>query len=282
VRASVIVYGVVALGAFVVESPLGGNVVRLGWLLAGPVAALTIQRNTRTMVAVIVATSLIWNGAYIGMAFMPADRVASADYYDSLASFIDTLPQPLRVEVVPTATYGQADELALHINGIARGWETQLDRELNPEFYGDGLDAELYHQWLLEHAVSIVALPLGALREMSESEATVIRGHPAYLAPVWADHDWQVFRVVDAAPLADNDAVVVDVQPEDLTIRATRTGWTIVKFRFTDLYQVSQGDACIESTADGWIRLLVERPGQIQLTISPSVDAVTNHHAECG
>ena len=33
VRWAAIVYGVVAVGAFVIKSPLGGNVVRLGWLV---------------------------------------------------------------------------------------------------------------------------------------------------------------------------------------------------------------------------------------------------------
>ncbi len=230
--------------------------MRLGWLLAGPVAALTLMSHRRTMVPVIVAASLIWNVAYISMAFRPADRTASTAYYDSLVSFVDTLPQPRRVEVVPTHTFAQADTLALRINGIARGWETQLDRELNPEFYTGRLDAETYHRWLLDHAVSIVALPLGRLRATSQDEADVIRSRPSYLREVMANDEWKVYAVVDPAPLADNGATVVDVQPEALTIVATRTGWTTVKFRFTDLYRVSEGVACIEPTSDGWTRAL--------------------------
>ncbi|HEX2781936.1 MAG TPA: hypothetical protein VHN36_00020, partial [Ilumatobacteraceae bacterium] len=135
VRWVAIVYGLVAVGAFIVRSPLGGNVVRLGWLVAGPTAALTLATHRRIMVPLIVVASLIWNGEYISMAFKPADRTASAGFYDSLVSYIDSLPRPVRVEVVPTHTFAQADTLALRIDGIARGWETQLDRVLNPEFY---------------------------------------------------------------------------------------------------------------------------------------------------
>ncbi|HEX2785122.1 MAG TPA: hypothetical protein VHN36_16175, partial [Ilumatobacteraceae bacterium] len=191
------------------------------------------------------------------------------------------LPRPVRVEVVPTHTFAQADTLALRIDGIARGWETQLDRVLNPEFYTDRLDAETYHRWLLEHAVSIVALPLGRLRALSEDEAAVIRSRPTYLREAWANDDWQVYVVDDASPLVDNGATVVDVQPDELTVDATRTGWTILRFRFTDLYTVSQGAACIEPTSDGWIRVFVEQPGRIRLTISLSIDAVINHRAPC-
>ena len=277
VRWAAITYGVVIIGAFVVKSPLGGNVVRLGWLAAGPAAALTLKWHRRTVVPAIVAASLAWNAAYIPLAFKPADRTASADYYDTLVSYLDTLPQPLRIEVVPTQTFAQADTLALRIDGIARGWETQLDRELNPEFYTGRLDAETYHRWLLEHAVSIVALPLGKLRDVSLDEAAVIRGGPSYLREVWQNDDWQVYAVADASPLADNGTTVVDVQPDELTIKATRTGWTTLKFRFTDLYEVSEGDACLAPTDEGWIDIFVRQPGRIRLSISLSIDAVFDH-----
>ena len=282
VRWGAIVYVSVAIGAFVMKSPLGGNVVRLGWLVAGPVAALTLRSHRRTMVPLIVAASLIWNLAYISMAFRPADRTASTAYYDSLVSYLDTYSRPVRVEVVPTHTFAQADTLALRINGIARGWETQLDRELNPEFYTGRLDAGTYHRWLLDHAVSVVALPLGRLRALSQDEAGVIRSRPNYLREVMANDEWKVYEVIDPSPLVDNGATVVDVQPDELTIDATRTGWTTLRFRFTDLYRVSEGAACIEPTSDGWIRVLVEQPGRIRLTVGLSADAVFKRGTICG
>ncbi|MEP7202420.1 MAG: hypothetical protein ABI894_07420 [Ilumatobacteraceae bacterium] len=274
VRWGVVMYGVVVIGAFMLKSPLGGNVVRLGWLIAGPAAALTLARHRRTMVPAIVAVSLIWNAAYISMAFMPADRTASATYYDSLVSYVDSLPRSVRIEVVPTQTFAHADFLAHRIDGIARGWETQLDRELNPEFYTGRLDAGTYHRWLLEHAVSIVALPLGTLRDGSLDEAAVIRSRPTYLREVWENDDWQVYAVADAMPLVDNGAALVDVQPDELMIDAARTGWTTLKFRFTNLYEVSEGAACLEPSDEGWIRIFVERPGRIRLTISLTFEAI--------
>ena len=280
VRWAVITYAVVVMCAFVVKSPLGGNVVRLGWLAAGPEAALTLRRHRRTVVPAIVAASLVWNAAYIPLAFMPADRTASDGYYDSLVSYLDTLPRPVRVEVVPTQTFAQADTFALRVDGIARGWETQLDRRLNPEFYTGRLDADTYHRWLLEHAVSIVALPLGSLRDVSLDEAAVIRSRPTYLREVWKNDDWQVYVVADASPLVDNDATVVDVQPDELTIDATRTGWTTLKFRFTDLYRVAEGAACIAPADGGWIRVFVEQPGRIRLTISLSIKALLGVEGE--
>jgi hypothetical protein len=281
VRWIAVVYGVVILGAFVVRSPLGGNVVRLGWLLAGPAAALTLRSHRRALVPVIVVAALIWNGEYISMAFRPADRTAFARYYDSLVSYLGTVQRPFRIEVVPTHTFAHADTLALRIGGIARGWETQLDRDLNPEFYTGRLDDETYHRWLLENAVSIVALPLGQLRATSEDEASVIRHQPNYLREVFANENWEVYEVVDASPLVDNGATLADVQPDELTIDASRTGWTTVKFRFTEMYEVSEGAACLEPSSDGWIRIFVEEPGRIRLTIALSVDAVLKGRQTC-
>jgi hypothetical protein len=281
VRWAAVIYGVVAIGAFLVESPLGGNVVRLGWLVAGPAAALSVRKHRRVVVPVFAAFSLIWSWSYVKMAFLPADQTASAEYYDSLAEYLHTLPQPLRVEVVPTSTFGQADQLALQINGIARGWETQIDRELNPVFYGGALDTSTFHQWLLDHAVSVVALPLGGVQDKSHDEEAIIRSEPSYLRPVWSNQDWRVYRVRDASPLADNGATVTDVQPESLTIRAPRAGWTEVKFRFTSLYQVSTGSACIDESPDGWIRLLVQKPGTIRLTVALSPDQLLNPQPDC-
>lgn len=121
-----------------------------------------------------------------------------------------------------------------------------------------------------------MALPLGRLREISHDEAAVIRGGPSYLRKIWEDDDWQVFEVVDASPLVDNGAVVVDVQPDEIAVDATRTGWATLKFRFTSMYTVSEGDACLEPADGGWIHIFVERPGRIRLTVRSSIDVVVN------
>lgn len=275
VRWAVGIYGAVAITAFIVKSPLGGNVVRLGWLAAGPAAALTIRRHRRVVLPMFAVFTLIWSWAYVRIAFEPANASASAEYYESLGSYLATLPQPQRVEVVPTETFGQADELALETMGIARGWERQLDLELNPEFYDENFDADMFHRWLLEDAVSVVALPSESVRVEAQPEADIVLSEPDFLRLTWSNADWKVYEVVDATPLADHGARVVDVQPESLTIEASRTGWSLVRFRYTDLYQVEEdGVACLEESPDGWIRMLVHEPGTIHLRIALSSEAL--------
>ncbi len=269
VRWTVGVYALVAIAAFVVKSPLGGNVVRLGWLASGPAGAVVIRRHRRTLLPAFAAFSLIWGWAYVSMSIQRSTPTASAAYYESLASYINALPGEQRVEVVPTDTYLQADVLAIEIN-IARGWETQIDRELNPEFYGNQLTDANFHLWLQQHAVQYVAVPLVGVHDKSIDEVAIINARPSYLRQVWADSKWKLYRVLDPLPLADNNATVIDVQPESLTIDARSVGTSIVRFRFTRLYSVTSGDACVSANPDGWIALDVRQPGVIQLDISVS------------
>ena len=281
VRLGAVLYGLVALAAFVVRSPLGGNVVRLGWLMTAPLAVLVIRGQRPWVLPTALAACLVWTFSPVKAALHIGDRTADAAYYDSLAAEVHKLPQPTRIEAVPTLTFGQADELALRTSGIARGWESQLDRAMNPEFYTDRLDADVFHRWLLEHAVGYVALPLGSVQQYSQAEAALVRSEPAYLHLVWQNDDWKLYAVRDAAPLASNGSRVVDVQPESLTIDVVTPGPTVVKFRYTELYRVATGDACIEPTADGWINLVVRAPGRVTLTIDAAEVTVLHRTPSC-
>jgi hypothetical protein len=98
---------------------------------------------------------------------------------------------------------------------------------------------------------------------------------------VWADSNWKLYRVLDPLPLADNHATVIDVQPESLTIDAHAAGPTTVRFRFTHMYAVTSGDACVSANPDGWIALDVRRPGIIRLEISVANSLSFGHGPTC-
>ncbi|MEO5900352.1 MAG: hypothetical protein ABIR68_09495 [Ilumatobacteraceae bacterium] len=278
---TVVAYTLAAAFAFLVRTPLGGNIVRLGWLAAGPAAAIGLRRHRRVFVSFIAALSLVWGWSYAKMAFRSTDATATEQFYDSLAAYVNASPGGVhRVEVVPTETYRQADELALEIN-VARGWDTQLDRKYNPQLYARTLTNATFHRWLDDNAVGLVALPLGRLQHTAHLETTLIRAHPDYLQLAWANADWQVFRVVHGQPLATNGAIVQRVEPEALTIDATRTGTTTIKFRYSRLYRVTNGEACTTRAPGGWIDLHVARPGRITIRISLSAEALLGSTPTC-
>ena len=275
------VYAAAALGAFVVRTPLGGNVVRLGWLAAGPAAVWGMRRHRRGAIAIVAALSILWGWSYAKMAFLPKDVTAAEHFYDPLAAQVASMAGGVqRVEVVPTATFRQADELALQLS-LARGWDTQLDRKFNETLYSPALDATAYHHWLVDNSVTLVALPLGPLQSAARREAAVIRARPTYLQLVWSDADWELFRVADAPALATNGATVTTVHPESLAIDAPRAGVTIVRFRYTPLYDVTRGDACVTRAPDGWIDVHVRRPGPIVLEVRLSARGLLGPARAC-
>jgi hypothetical protein len=281
VRYAVLVYALLGVGAFVIRSPLGGNIVRLAWLAAGPAAVLLIRRHRRVLVGVVAVVSVIWGWSYAKMAFVRGDATRTEAFYDPLAAFIHTLPGGVqRVEVVPTETFRQADELATEIN-LARGWETQLDRRYNPELYGTTLTADAYRQWLSANSISLVALPTGRLQHAAHKEIAIIESHPSYLTLAWSNTDWHVYRVGESQPLATNGVSVTDVQPEALTVVAPHAGQSTIRFRYTKWYRVTAGAACVTSDRNGWIVLHVDRPGTITLTISVTLPSIIGYRPSC-
>jgi hypothetical protein len=280
-RAIVIAYAIAAVLAFVIRSPLGGNIVRLGWLAAGPAAIIALRPPRRVVMSVLAVLSLVWGWSYAKLAFLPKTAAVTERFYDSLATYVHTLPDAVqRVEVVPTDTFRQADELALEID-IARGWETQLDRKYNPELYASNLSADAFQQWLMDNSVSLVALPNNGLEHASHREADLIRSHPSYLRLAWSNSDWQVFDVVDATPLATNGATITRVRAEALTINATQPGISTVRFRYTKLYRVTTGSACITRAPGGWINLHVASPGPITLEVTLTTKTLLGPSPTC-
>ena len=127
----------------------------------------------------------------------------------------------------------------------------------------------------MDNAVALVALPKARLHPDALAEAAVVRARPSYLAPIWSNADWDVFRVVDAAPLATNGATVTEIRPQSILVQAQRVGVTIVRFRYTSAYRVRSGAACLSEAPGGWIRLDVRSAGAVKLVVSNLPDILT-------
>lgn len=280
VRTAMLLYAALVVAAFIVRSPLGGNVVRLGWLTTGALSLLFVPMNRRLLTVGIVVLTIAWNGVYL-----PFDRsltVASAhaSFYEPVERFLASVPGVHRVEVVSTDTRREADVLAQHFP-LARGWQTQVDRARNPIFYSDALTTTTYGQWLQENAVSYIAVPKRLLHHDARVEASIVKAMTSELRVVENVADWTIYEVRSPQALATNGAEVVKVTPESLQIRADRPGWSVVRFRYTHLYVVASGDACIEPTSDGWIHLLVRSPGEITLNVRLNLDDIGRSSDQC-
>jgi hypothetical protein len=204
VRIGCVLTAAVCLGAFFVHSPLGANAGRLPLLLSAPVLLLGSRRGRRASLAASVAVAVIaavQTTQIVKVAYATAhDRSTTEAYYHDVVSYLLDQPAAVRVEIPFTAQHWETAYVAEHIP-IARGWERQIDRRLNPEFYDQEapLDATTYHAWLLRNEVTHVALPDTEFDPSSAGEAQLIRNGLDYLEPVYRDRHWTVF-VVEASP----------------------------------------------------------------------------------
>jgi hypothetical protein len=202
VRLAAALYAVALIGAFAIDTPVGGNATRLAALLAAPLLAGVLWRSHRVALCVIAPVLLYWMLATpVKDSFAIAGNPSvEASYYVPLRAELARLRHgaPTIVEVPLTAAHWEAADLAGHDGvSLARGWERQLDTRYAALFYRPGLTASAYDAWLGENHVAYVALPDTKLDHAGRAEgALVARGLP-YLREVWHSRHWRLYEVID-------------------------------------------------------------------------------------
>jgi hypothetical protein len=290
-RIGVALYALGCTAAFLIDTPVGGNVVRLGALAAGPLMALVLWPKRRTALLLLAPFLLWWqwNAAVNDVRTASGDPSVHAAYYAPLLSALDRAGAQGgasgRIEIPFTRLHWEARHVAPHVP-LARGWERQLDLEVNPLFYGDQTDAPpltaaRYHAWLDRMAVRWVAVPDVRLDYSAKDEARLIaRGLP-YLRLVWRGAHWRLYEVRDPTPLADPPARVLQTDTDALTLSVPRPATVKLRVRWTPYWAIAAGDACVEPDGD-WTRLRVREAGTIRLATRFSLGRIGSRAARCG
>jgi hypothetical protein len=150
---------------------------------------------------------------------------------------------------------------------IARGWERQLDRKLNPLFYKDVLTATEYRLWLDDLGVGFIAVPDAPLDYAAEGEARLIAQGVPYLDLAFRSKDWSIYRVRDAAPVAIGAGELVKLTPEGFVVDARRPGTALVKVNWTPYWSIEEGTGCVEESSRGYTNLHVREPGRFKVGV---------------
>jgi hypothetical protein len=290
-RIGVALYALGCTAAFLLDTPVGGNVVRLGALAAGPLAALVLWRRRTVALACLVPFLLWWQwtAAVNDVRTASGDPSVHAAYYAPLLAALERAGAhggaAGRVEVPFTRLHWEARWVAPAFP-LARGWERQLDVERNAVFYAHGgldaapLTAARYRAWLQRSGVRWVALPDVRLDYSAKPEARLIaRGLP-YLRPVWRGAHWRLYEVVGAAPLAQPPTRVLRADADGLALEVPRPGTVRLRVRWTPYWAVTHGDACVEPDGD-WTRVRVRRAGTIRLATRFSLGRIGAEDARC-
>jgi hypothetical protein len=253
------VYAAAAAAAYVVPTPLGGNVSRLGQYVAGPLLACLLLRRGRgahLALAVLSVPLVIWQWYPVidPIAIAGADPSTRASYYEPVLAFLRAQDVPIsRVEIPSTYRKWEAAYAAPHVL-LARGWERQLDIGYNTIFYSDGLTAETYREWLEANGVAYVALPDTRLDESSLAERELLERGLPYLEPVWRNPHWRVWRVKGFRGLVDGSATLTHLAPDKFVLEVHEPGDVVVRVRATRHWSVPAG-GCAQATDDGWTQL---------------------------
>jgi hypothetical protein len=285
-RIAAVLYALLGLAVFVIDTPVGGNVARLGQLCAGPVAALMLWPRRRLALACLAPLLLWWQlgPAVRDVHTAQGDPSVHAAYYAPLLAELHARGADGtdgRLEIPFTKVHWEARHLAPAIP-LARGWERQLDREVNPLFYNDAvLTPRRYRAWLDRMAVRWVAVPDVALDYSAKDEAELIaRGLP-YLREIWRGVHWRLYAVADPMPLADPPARVLAGTTDSLTLAAPQPATIHLRVRWSPYWAVARGDACV-APDDDWTRLEVRTAGTVHLTMDFSPLRIASHAARCG
>jgi hypothetical protein len=285
-RIGAVLYLLMCLALFLVDTPVGGNATRLGALTAAPLLALGAWgRRPAWLVAVALVPLLYWQ--WVAPVRDLTDAVGEpsveASYYEPLLAELEQRApsEPFRVQVPPTRNRWEARYVGQEFP-LARGWLRQAESDDFDLFENGNLTPDEYRAWLDERGVRFVALSLDAEPDyLSEDEIELVRGGLPYLEEVWSNEDWELYEVTDPAPLA---SAPVRLEETGFEVDAPAAGEIEVAVRWSPYYRVIEGDACVRERGD-WTVLDARAAGTIRVDARMSLggiaDALTGATEAC-
>jgi hypothetical protein len=274
-RVAALLYALAAVAAWAIPTPVGGNTVRLGALVGGPLLLMARGRRLGVpVIALLVAFGVWqWSAAVRDLAHSAGDRATQASFYRPLNDFLASVRgAPFRVEIPFTFSHWETAEVAPRF-ALARGWLRPDDVEYNHLFYGGRLDAATYRTWLADHGVRFVAVPRAKPDYSARAELSLIASRPPYLRPVWSSRDWRVYEVTPVASIG-----VTRLGVNDADVRVGPAGSAVARVRWSP-YWAAAG-ACVEKAGE-WTRVVARRPGSYRLHQSFSPARVLDHGRRC-
>jgi hypothetical protein len=265
-------YAVVAAGAFVLSSPLGGNVVRLVTLAATPLLLVPLAARgfrPRAVAIACLAAGLTWQAlpAAEGLKRTAGTKAADESFWYPVEAFLGRHHDPnYRVEVVATTGHWEALYLARRGVALARGWYRQDDWPENAVLYGP-LSTPRYRAWLRRMAVRYVLLPDDRLDWSAGREATRLAAG-ALGPPVARLGGWTVYELDDPTPLATpaRGIRVRGMTSDAITLQVSRPGRYHLRLRYTPYWKVARASAACVMPRRPWGTTLVAlRPGVVRL-----------------
>ena len=281
VRVGAVLAALGVLAAFAVHTPVGLNATRLPVMFTLPVVAgyavvpERLAARMRPAVAAPVALGLVlvvlawWlPPVLVGDLRDAGNASAYPSYFAPLRAELARRGPVGRIEVPPTRDYWEA----AYATPLARGWLRQVDLARNPLFFTGTLTPAEYRDWLVGNGVEYVAVADVEGSWVGAREATLIRAGLPYLAQVWRDAHWTLYRVDGATggpSVAGPGAALAGQTGAALTVDVDRPGRTVVRVRWSRWLTVSGPSGARLAPGRDWTELVTTRSGRY--TISSKV-----------
>jgi hypothetical protein len=285
-RAGVAVYAVATLALYLIPTPIGSNIARMGTFAALPLVTLVCWGRRPRLLALVFLPLLYvgWSPSVRDAISGNVDHTASTTFYRPLLRFLDrqaAVPgaSPFRIEIPFTSFHWEAYEIATRYS-IARGWERQLDIRYNHIFYGGRLTPGTYKRWLHDNAVRYVAISSADPDYSARAEVRLIDHGLPYLQQVFRSQNWRVYQVIGATPIVQAPAVLRRLTAGSLAIRVPRPGTYELRVRFTPYWHLSAGTGCVAPDGN-WTKLTAGRAGQVTLSTSFSLGRIGATSPRC-
>lgn len=296
-RIGAFLYAVALALSFLLWTPMGGNVVRLGAMFGAPILVGALWAGTgvrlggyenagRLLLAILCPLLLYWQlaTAIDDQVALAGDPTVHASFYAPLRTELLRLShgRPIRVEVPLTNAHWESAYLLGGPISIARGWERQLDTRYDALFYRQGLTANAYRLWLRDNAIVYVALPDAKLDSAGQQERRLIDGGLAYLQQVWHSPRWRLFAVRNPTPLAQPPARMLHLGTDSFTLQVPRPGSYEVRLHWTPYWALASPAAgCVSAASGGFTEVQAHTAGRIRVEIQFALARVFSHGPRC-
>ncbi len=284
-RCGIVLYALVAVAAFVLTTPFGGNAIRLGATFAGPVMALALF-GRRPIALLLIAAPLLWwqwTATVRDVAAAVGDPATERAFYEPLVAELEELAggSPIRVEIPPTRSRWESVYVGERIP-LARGWLRQLESDDFDRFTDGNLTGAAYATWLREHGVDYVAVPDAHLDYLALDEAALVEGGSLeYLNRIWANENWTLWEVEPP----DDQAVPLDsVGPDSFSLSVPGPGRYLIRMRYSPYLEIVSGQGCLEPADDHSTTLTVPAgvgPQTIEVHASFSLGGLLRREPAC-
>lgn len=255
--------GLLAVPLLMLPNPMGGNLSRLAVIGAPLLCALP---RRRVAVHAVVCLVLLGQQAepLLRLPSAVEDPSAKAAYFQPLINELRSRHEgPVRLEIPLTESHWEAAYVARQFP-LARGWERQLDLRYNAILYDPTMTSAQYQDWLDDNGVSYVAVPGVTLEDNVMREVAVIKTAP-YLALVWSNDDWKLYRVMGAPNLISGPAQLVKMTAGLVRLEITSPDPVEIRMRYTPHLTVVHGRGCLSQSASGWTTLEPQTTGRFTL-----------------